>query len=202
MLFDSFINPNIAYLLLVGGVMLGIMATLAPGTGVLEAGALVVLVLAGWQMYQLPVNWWALAMLVLGVFPFILAVRHSGKLVYLGLSLTALVVGSAFLFQGEGWLPAVNPVLALIVSTLSAGFIWLVTVKTLEAADIAPSHDLSDIVGAVGVTKSKVHEEGSVMVQREEWSAYSLTPIQVGVRVRVIAREGFLLQVEPVAAES
>jgi len=81
MLFDSFINPNIAYLLLVGGVMLGIMATLAPGTGVLEAGALVVLVLAGWQMYQLPVNWWALAMLVLGVFPFILAVRHSGKLV-------------------------------------------------------------------------------------------------------------------------
>ena len=43
-----FLNPNVAYLFLVAGFSLALMAVLTPGTGLLEIGALFVLLLAGW----------------------------------------------------------------------------------------------------------------------------------------------------------
>lgn len=194
---DFFLNPNLAYLLLVAGVMLGVMALLTPGTGFFEIGALFALALAGWQVYHLPVNAWALGVLALGVALFLLAVRRSGNLAFLGMAILAMWVGSSFLFRGEGWLPAVSPVLAVIVSALSGGFLWLITVKTLEVEKIAPVHDLSTLVGSVGITRTAVHTEGTVLAAGEEWSAQSHTPLPAGANVRVTGREGFLLWVEP-----
>src|SRR3972149_8430146 len=96
------LNPNVAYLLLVGGALLAILALLNPGTGLLEVAALILLVLAGWGIYSLPINLGAFGLLLLGVLPFLFAFRRSGRMVYLGVSIAALVVGSIFLFQGEG----------------------------------------------------------------------------------------------------
>ena len=98
---DVLLNPNIAYLLLVSGFALAILALFAPGTGLLEITALFTLILAGYSIYYLPVNLWALVVLVLGVFPFSLALRKSGQVRYLVVSILALVVGSSFLFRGE-----------------------------------------------------------------------------------------------------
>ncbi len=195
---DFLLQPNIAYLLLVGGFMLGLLALLTPGTGFLEVGAIFVLLLAGWEVYHLPINLWALVILVLGVVPFWLAVRKSGNLLYLALSIGALVVGSAFLFQGKGWLPAVNPILALIVSTLNAGFLWLVTLKTLEAQRRTPTHDLGSLIGATGVAQTDIYQEGTVYVHREDWSAHSEHLILAGTSVRILRREGFILWVEAI----
>src|SRR5512135_1053286 len=97
---EILVDPNVAYLLLVVGFVLAIMALFSPGTGVLEVGALFVLFLAGWEISQLPINLWALIVLILGVVPFIIAVRKSRNLVFLVIALVAFVVGSAYLFQG------------------------------------------------------------------------------------------------------
>ena len=43
-------DPNVAYLLLVGGFLLAILALFAPGTGLLELGAMAMLVLAGFSI--------------------------------------------------------------------------------------------------------------------------------------------------------
>jgi len=190
------LNPNVAYLLLVGGALLAILALLNPGTGLLEAAALILLVLAGWGIYSLPINYWALGLLLLGVLPFLFALRRSGRMVYLGVSIAALVVGSIFLFQGEGLKPAVNPFLALLVSVLAVGFVWLVAQKTLEADRVRPAHDLKALIDTIGEAKTDIHAEGSVQVAGELWSARSQQPIPVGSKVRVIAREGFILDVE------
>ena len=190
------LNPNVAYLLLVGGALLAILALLNPGTGLLEVAALILLVLAGWGIYNLPINYWALGLLLLGVFPFLFALRKSGQRVYLGVSIAALVVGSIFLFQGQGLIPAVNPFLALLVSALVVGFVWLVAQKALEAERARPVHDLKALIDTIGEAKTDIHAEGSVQVAGELWSARSQQPIPVGSKVRVIAREGFILDVE------
>ena len=190
------LNPNVAYLLLVGGALLAILALLNPGTGLLEVAALILLVLAGWGIYSLPINYWALGLLLLGVLPFLFALRRSGRMVYLGVSIAALVVGSIFLFQGEGLKPAVNPFLALLVSVLIVGFVWLVAQKTLEADRVRPVHDLKALIDTIGEAKTDIHAEGSAQVAGELWSARSQQPIPVGSKVRVIAREGFILDVE------
>ena len=192
------LNPNVAYLLLVGGAMLAILAVLSPGTGFLEAAAFILLILAGYAMYNLPINYWALGILLLGVIPFLFALRKSGNLIYLGISILALAIGSIFLFQGQGWRPAVNPVLAIVVSTLSAGFLWLVGRKVIEVESIRPTHDLAALLGEIGEAKTEIYADGSVQVAGELWTARSQQPIPNGSKVRVTGRDGFTLEVEKV----
>ncbi|HEX9091778.1 MAG TPA: NfeD family protein [Anaerolineales bacterium] len=200
---EILIDPNVAYLLLVVGVVLAIMAVFAPGTGVLEVGALFVLFLAGWEISQLPINLWALILLIIGVIPFILAVRKSRNLIFLVIALIAFVIGSAYLFQGASWWqPGVNPILAIIASLLASGYLWIAATKVLETEKIKPRHDLAKIIGDEGEAKTDIFNEGSVQIGSELWSARSVNPIPEGNKVRVVKREGFILEVESVSPVS
>ena len=197
---DNFLlNPNLAYLFLVGGFSMALMAIFTPGTGLLELGAFFGLLLAGYGVYSLPINYWALAILILGVFPFIWAVRKSGQLIYLGISILALVLGSAFLFRDDTWWqPAVNPILTLVTSIIAGGFFWIVATKTLEAGAAPPSHDLGVLIVAIGEAKSDIHHEGSAQVHGELWAVRSEKPLPAGAAIRVVERTGFVLEVEEV----
>ncbi len=196
---EILLNPNLFYLLLVAGVLLAIMALFSPGTGLLELGAFFLLLIAGWGVYKLPIHLWALGVLVLGVFPFILAVRRSRRLGFLIIAMVAFVLGSTYLFQGERWWqPGVHPLLAIVVSLLSAGYLWIATTKVLEADRQRPSHDLARLIGELGEAKTAIYNEGSVQVARELWSARSNKPIAEGSRVRVTGRDGLILDVEVV----
>ncbi len=199
---DILVNPNVAYLILVVGIVLTMMALFAPGTGILEVGALFVLLLAGWEMTQQPINFWALAILVLGVVPFLIAVLRSRNLVFLVIAIIAFVIGSAFLFPGaRPWLPGVNPFLAIIVSILASGFIWIAATKVLETRKLKPVHSLAQLIGEEGEAKTEVHDEGSVQIGAELWSARSRVPIREGSKVRVVKRDGFILEVEPLPSD-
>jgi membrane-bound serine protease (ClpP class) len=150
-------------------------------------------------MTQLPINVWALALLVLGVIPFIFAVRKSQNIAYLVVALIAFVIGSAYLFQGEEWWqPGVNPILAIIVSALASGFIWFASTKVLESEKLRPRHDLAKIIGETGEAKTDILDEGSVQIGSELWSARSNVQIYEGSKVKVVKRDGFILEVEPI----
>ena len=195
---DILLNPNLAYLLLVFGGMLTILAIFAPGTGLLELGALILLLIAGWQMYNLEINVWALILLILVVIPFLLAVRKSRQLIFLVISLLAFVIGSSFLFRGESWWqPAVNPFLALAVSITAGGYMWIAIRKVLESDLYGPRHNLASLIGEIGEAKTDISDEGSAQVGGELWTVRSNTVIPAGARVRVVSREGFILLVEP-----
>lgn len=193
---DFLLDPNVAYLFLLAGVLLGLLAIIAPGTGMLEVGAFFCLALAGYAVYNLSFNLWALIVLVLSVIPFIYAIQKPKREWFLALSILGLVVGSVFLFATDGWRPAVNPLLALVSSVLYAGFLWIVIRKTLQASYAHPTHDLAALVGQIGEAKTRIHAEGSVQVAGELWSARSEKRIPNGSPIKVIGREGFVLIVE------
>jgi membrane-bound serine protease (ClpP class) len=192
------IDPNLAYVLLVSGFVLGVLALFAPGTGLLEIGALLALIVAGFGVATLPTNWWALVVLVVGVFPFLLALRRSRQWIFLAISLLALIVGSVFLFRDETGSPAVNPALAAFVSVSAVGILWIVARRGLEAASLRLSIDLSQLIGKIGEAHTDIHADGSVYVGGEEWTARSEEFIPKGAAVRVIGREGLVLHVEAV----
>ncbi|NMC34264.1 MAG: hypothetical protein GYA36_17685, partial [Veillonellaceae bacterium] len=54
---DILLNPNLVYLVLVFGFMLAILALVSPGTGALEAGSIILIIAAGWQIAQMNFNW-------------------------------------------------------------------------------------------------------------------------------------------------
>ncbi len=193
---EFLLNPNTAYVLLVVGFILTLLAILTPGTGMLEVGAFFCLALAAYAAYNIGFNPWALIMLVISLVPFIYASRKPKRGLWLGISIAAILISSFYLFNDEGWLPEVNPILGLVVSAMAGGFIWLSVSKTLKAHLAPPSHDLESLIGQIGEAKTEVHESGSVQAAGELWTARSEKVIPAGTPVRVIGREGFVLVVE------
>jgi membrane-bound serine protease (ClpP class) len=193
---DFLLDPNIAYLLLVVGSLTLMLAIVTPGTGLLEAGAIVLLLIAGYAIYQISFNWWALIILVLALIPFVYAIQKPKREWALVLSILGVVVGSLFLFPSKGIRPAVNPILATLVSLLVAGFLWLVSRKAIAIFHTHPLQDLKSLIGQIGQAKTEVLDTGSVQVAGELWSARSAKPIPAGSRIRVVNRQGFTLTVE------
>ena len=192
------LDPNVAYLILLAGIFLSFLALAIPGTGLAEIGAIFCFVLAGYAAYKLSIHWWALVILLLSIVPFVLAVRSPKNWFYLGGSILLLVIGSVFLFANEEGLISVNPVFAVISSTLVSISLWFMLRKSIEAIAHRPTHDLSALVGNIGEAKSEIGDDGSVYVAGEMWSARSEAKIPVGSHVRVVSREGFVLIVEKV----
>ncbi len=193
---DFILDPNLAYLLLVIATILAILALLSPGSGFIEVGAVMAAFFAAYSIYRLPLNGWALAVLVVGAVLFLIAFIRKDRRWILGSSIVCIVIGSAFLFRtDQWWQPAVNPLLAAFVSVASGGFFWVVGRKLLEASTAVPRHSLDQLIGAIGEAKTDIHQHGSVQVNGELWSATSHAPIPAGSLVRVVKREGFTLEV-------
>jgi membrane-bound serine protease (ClpP class) len=193
---DFLLDPNIAYLFLLGGVVLAMLALVTPGTGLFEIGAFFCIALAGYAIYQLSFNWWALLLLGLSILPFVYAIQKPGRETFLAAAILLLVIGSVFIFPRTEEQGYVSPVVAVIASALVAGFLWVAVRKSVEAANARPIHDMATLLGQIGEARTKVDEEGSVLVAGELWSARSEDPIPAGSPIRVVRREGFILIVE------
>jgi len=196
------LDPNVAYFLLVFGFLFAVLALFTPGTGILEIGAIFALLLAGYSMLSLPINIWALGILILGVFPFLIALKRSHQYWYLVLTIAALVVGTVFMFRTEDGKAAIDPLLAVIVSSVVILVLWVIGRRGIEAISQQPVHDLDRLLGLTGMAGTDIHHEGSLLIGGEEWTAQSKTPIPVGTEVRVVSRAGLVLQVEPVSSDN
>lgn len=193
---DFLLDPNVAYLFLLGGVVLAMLSLASPGTGLFEIGAFFCIALAGYAIYNLSFNWWALLLLGLSIVPFVYAIQKPKREPFLALSILLLIIGSVFMFPRAGNQAIVNPLVAILGSGLVAGFLWVAVRKSMEATTAQPTHDLSGLIGQVGEARTRINEEGSVFVAGELWSARSEEPIPAGSSIRVLRREGFILIVE------
>jgi membrane-bound serine protease (ClpP class) len=195
---EFLLDPNVAYLFLLGGVLMAMLALTSPGTGFLEIGAFFCLVLAGYAIYNLSFNWWALILIALSIVPFVYSIQKPKRELFLALSILLLVVGSVFMFPRTDGQAGVNLLVAATASVLSAGFLWIAIRKSIEASFARPMHDLEGLVGQIGEARTAVHDDGSVQVGGELWSARSDKSIPAGSSIRVVRREGFIVVVEKV----
>jgi membrane-bound serine protease (ClpP class) len=177
-------------------VVLAMLALVTPGTGLFEIGAFFCIALAGYAIYNLSFNWWALLLLGLSIVPFVYAIQKPGREPFLAVAILLLVIGSVFIFPRTEEQGFVSPLVAVVASALVAGFLWVAVRKSVEAANVRPIHDMTTLVGQIGEARTKVNDEGSVLVAGELWSARSEDPIPAGSPIRVVRREGFILVVE------
>ena len=193
---DFLLDPNAVYIFLMAGALMALLALATPGTGLLEIGSLFMIVLAGYGLYTLTFNWWALLLMVLSAIPFVYSLGGLKREPFLILAILMLIAGSIFIFPRTIAQAGVNPLVALFTSALVAGFLWIAARKTVEAARSKPAHDLEGLVGQTGEAKSRIYADGSVQIAGELWSARSENPIAAGSPVRVVKRDGFVLVVE------
>lgn len=195
---EFLLDANAAYVFLVVGMLLTLMALLTPGTGLFEISALFALLLAGYGAYNLGINPWALVPLALAGVPFLYAIRVQRGRTWLLISTILLVMGgSLLLFPGEdGGLIGVNPLLAGVVSLAASGILWLFVERTLAVMMSPTAHGAHHLIGKIGEARTDIDGEGSVQVNSELWSARSSTPIPAGSKVRIVGKEGLVLIVE------
>ncbi|MEN9564334.1 MAG: hypothetical protein RIR73_2578 [Chloroflexota bacterium] len=194
---DFLLNPNVAYVILLAGIILAFFSASTPGTGVGEVATVFCFVIAGYAAYNFSIHWWALILLALSVPPFVLAVRKPSRwLFYLGICILFLVAGSVFLFAPEDTLISVDPLLALFASVVMSVVLWYLMRQFVVVMTRRPEHDIEALVGEVGTAASDIFKDGAVQVRGELWSARSEVEIPSGSAVLVVAREGFMLIVE------
>jgi membrane-bound serine protease (ClpP class) len=191
--------PSLLYVLLVAAVWLTVLAVLTPGTGFLELLALAAWVVSGIGALQLPLNPWALLVVLLGGGLFLWSLRRRTANGWLLLSGAVMAIGSAFLFAGAN---RVHPLVAIAASAATLAFFWLVVRKAVDAHGARPAMDPSLLLGMVGETRTTLDLTGSIQVGSELWTARAETPVAAGTRVKVIGREGLILTVSPVSPDS
>jgi len=199
-------DPNIAYLLLTLGFCALVIELFHPGALVPGVTGVVCLVLAFAASAVLPLNWGGALLILLAVTLFILDVKAAahGALTIAGL--VAFVVGSLLLYAPPGprspTLPDVAVATPLLVGVAAAAaLVSLLIVGTAVRLAARPAFTAQDrLTGAAGVAHSALNPSGTVQVAGQLWSAYAAgATVSAGERVRVLARRGLTLEVEPAA---
>jgi membrane-bound serine protease (ClpP class) len=192
---NPIIDPNIAYVLLIVGFMLSVLALLTPGTGVVEIIGLFSMILAGYGIISNPSHYWALIILI-PFLPLIFVYRKFKKDYYLIIAIALLNIGSFMIFKSEDGGFAVSPVVAIVVILLNAPILWVVVKKIIEAIDRSPDFDPENIIGNIGIARTNIFNDGTAYVAGEEWSARSEIKIGKGEEIKVVRKEGLILWVE------
>lgn len=192
-------DPNVAYLLLILGVI-GLLAELYnPGLVVPGLVGVLSLILAFMAFAELPLSGGGLALLLLGV-ALMIAELHAEGFGVLGIAgVAAFLLGSLSLYQapGPGALAMeVNPwLLALMAATLGT-FLLGVMRAALRSRREKVVTGIHALRGRAGSATSELAPKGTVEVDRESWSARAVDgPIHRGEPIVVVDVKGVILEV-------
>jgi membrane-bound serine protease (ClpP class) len=190
-------DPNIAYLLMMGG-MLGIFFELSnPGSILPGIIGGICLILAFFAFQSLPVNWAGLLLLLFGVVLLIVEIKVVSHGVLTIGGVIAMLLGSIMLYDA----PEVTGIRLswyVIVPTVgtTAGLVFFAVSMGIRALYRPSVIGPSAMVGRLGVTRTPLEPDGQVLVDGELWRAVSPEPgVGAGESVQVIAIDGLTLTV-------
>jgi membrane-bound serine protease (ClpP class) len=189
-------NPNIAYILMMIG-LVGLYFELS-NPGAIFPGIIggICLILSFFALRTLPVNYAGVLLILLGVFLFVAEIKIPSYGLLTTGGIISLALGSIMLFESP--LPYLRASLVVILPTVavtSAFFIFAVTM-TVKAHLAKPATGKEGLVGEVGRAVTRLAPEGRVFVHGEFWNAYSDATIEEGEKIRVLRAEGLKLRVE------
>ena len=196
------INPNIAYLLVVAGILLLLLTFTESKYLLPKVGMVLCFIAGGYGFVSLKGNPWAFLVVALSPLPYFIAIRQvqiHNPLFFITILMAA--IGAAFLFVDQDGRPVVNYGLVGLVSALFGKIIWSVSERMRNAEGTRPSNDPGSVVGLMGQTRTdlEAHSTGSVLVEGEVWQARSKEPIPAGRMVRILRQDGFVLTVKEAA---
>lgn len=194
-------NPNVAYLLMLGGIYGLLLEGYNPGAILPGVVGAICLLLALYAFQVLSVNYAGLGLILLGI-ALIVAEAFAPSFGSLGLGgIVAFVVGSIILLDRE--VPGFEIARSLIGGVAAAGAIILLLIVTY----FARSRRRPIITGAeqllheTAIAMADFEHAGPVRIRGETWNALSRVPVKSGQRLRVIHVDGLTLEVEPETAQ-
>ena len=191
-------DPNVAYILMMVGV-LGIFFELS-NPGAILPGVLggISLILAFFAFQSLPINWAGLLLILFGIVLLIAEIKVvSHGILTIG-GVIAMLLGSMMLYDAPeagsalriSWwviVPAVGSTAGLVIFALSYG---------MRALYRTPTTGIPGMVGETAVARTPLAPDGQVAVQGELWRAVAQDgPVAVGEAVTIVGVDGLTLTV-------
>ena len=179
-------NPNLAYLLLMLG-LLGLYFEFS-NPGAILPGVLggISLLLAIFSFQILPINYVGLILILLAIGLFILEIKvQSYGILSVG-GIIAMVIGSIMLIDAP--IPELRPSLKFIIPVavgLSLIFLFLILLAVRALANKVHTGK-EGMLGEIGVAQSDLTPKGKVFVHGELWNAEADQEIPKGEDVRVV----------------
>jgi len=195
-LLDIISNPNVAYILMMMG-MVGLYFELS-NPGLILPGVIggISMILALYAMQTLPINYAGLLLILLGGILFIAELNTPTMGLLSAGGVVCLLLGSVMLIESDD--PAMQisqtvlyPTLAVAV-LVSLGALYLAS-KSTQLKAISGAEGL---IGETGVAKSELCPEGQVMVHGELWNAVCEGTIHAGEKVVVEHIDGLKVKVK------
>jgi membrane-bound serine protease (ClpP class) len=190
-------DPNIAYLLMLVGIYGLFFELWNPGYMFPGVVGGICLLLALYAFQVLPINYAGLALILLGI-AFMVAEVFLPTFGALGIGgVVAFVVGSIILMDTDVEGVAVAWPLIVIIALVSALFFFGVVWLALKARRREVVSGAEELDRSLGVALEDFSETGRVRVHSEDWQARARVPVRRGQQIRVVARDGLVLTVEP-----
>jgi len=195
-------NPNVAYLLMMAG-LLGLYVEFThPGVFFPGVAGGICLLLGMAALQVLPINYSGLGLIALGLALLIseLFVPSFGVLGVGGI--VAFVLGSLLLFDTPDSTLTLDPNIVYAAAATFGGFTLLVSFLVVRSQRRKPSLGREGLLGEIGEVKQQIAPDsasGRIFVHGEYWNAVADEPIAIGQRVEVVRVDGMRLTVRPLA---
>ena len=198
------LDPTTAYLLFVLGLFAVLLEVSHPGALVPGVTGLISLICSVTAFVVLGANAFGIALMVIAVGLMAVDVRAFGHGSMTLVGIGCLVAGSLLLYTFWGGTAplmadvAIDP-LALVSVVASGLLLGLGLVRVAAGVrKLPPLVSVEDVVGARGVARGALEPDGVIQVNGQLWSARLVSGrIGAGEPVRVRARRGLILEVEP-----
>lgn len=192
---NALADPNIAYLLMMAGILGLYMEFSHPGVIFPGVAGAICLLLALTAFQLLPINYAGLALILLGI-ALLVGEAFAPSFGILGIGgAISLALGSFFLFDTESSDMAVDrSIIFTTVATLGA-FVLAVSYLVFRAQKSKPALGFEGLVGEVGEVRAKLSPAGKIFVHGEYWNAEGDGEIDVGEKVEVVGSQGMVLKV-------
>jgi membrane-bound serine protease (ClpP class) len=199
---NAIANPNIAYLLMMAGILGLYFEFSNPGVIFPGVAGAICLLLAFASLQVLPFNSVGLILVLLGI-GLMVAEAFMPSFGVLGIGgIVALTFGSLMLFDLEGTGLALDrSVIFAAVATLSS-FILIISYLVFRSQSAKPTLGVEGLIGEVGEARGALAPRGKIFVHGEYWNAEADGEIAPGERVEVIGIDGMTLKVKRFSSTS
>jgi membrane-bound serine protease (ClpP class) len=194
------VNPNTVFIL----INIGVWALLAeishPGAWVPGFTGAVCLLLAGYGLGFLPVNWFGILFIIVAFILFIVDVKAPTHGTLTAAGIGSLVLGALVLFNSPGTPPVERVSIPLVVGiAVMTGLFFAVIIGFALRAQRTPIRvGMESLIHRTGVARSNINPTGQVQAAGELWTAdlaEGAEPVQTGDRVEVVSVRGMRVKI-------
>jgi membrane-bound serine protease (ClpP class) len=192
---NTIADPNIAYLLMMAGILGLYMEFAHPGVIFPGVAGAICLLLAFASLQLLPINYTGLALIILGI-GLLIGEAFYPSFGVLGIGgIISLTLGSLLLFDTPMSDFGVDRTIVFTAVGTLGSFVLAVSYLVFRSQKEKVTLGVEGLIGEIGVVKDKLSPTGRVFVHGETWTAEADNEIDVGEKVEVVGVEGMVLKV-------